>query len=76
MIENTVQYSPELACTQVEVLTTLFSFCTEEYLMHKNNASWSGVVFFWKCRHLLLLHTSPLSEKIKNTIIYLIFNYL
>lgn len=54
----------------------LFSSCTEEYLMHKNNASWSGVVFSWKCRHLLLLHTLPLSEKIKNTIIYLILIYL
>lgn len=54
----------------------LFSSCIEEYLMNKNNASWSGAVFFWTCRHLLLLHTSPLSEKIKNTIIDLILIYL
>lgn len=47
----------------------LFSFCIEEYLMHKNNASWSGVVFFWKCRHLPLLHTLPLDKNIKNAII-------
>lgn len=54
----------------------LFSSYTEEYLMHKNNASSSGAVSFWKCRHLLLLHTSPVNEKIKNTITYLILNYL
>lgn len=54
---------PEPACIQVEVLTKLFSSCTEEYLMHKNNASSSGAVSSWKYTHPLLLRTLPLNEE-------------